>query len=190
MMNFENNINLETLEKMSKATHIILDSKIRYSPKITNDYFFLYQFFVEQFKFNPHSLYDDDNGVILILPKNKYIALSDKFRVKKELIQKGIRKKIFYYPVVDTLRELISYLFWHIRIINIVLNLTSRKDGGKLKSSPLIEIYIYIHESQMKYALGKNGNYIHMVNAFLEDCIGSYRIYLRGTYDKNYILEI
>ena len=147
----------------SEDNEELLSLRIKLAQSFTNSHLFLLQFFEKYFSFLPTFVFYNDHYVLYFLPKSKNQLIQAKFSKKLTAFRKKYTKQVYFidYEEPITLTELIQNLFQHTPFYFIECEID---DSEKL----IISIRIYLRQNLVKFALGRNGNYIKSINEFLQ----------------------
>jgi hypothetical protein len=150
------------LEDINSDSCDILETRVNLKSRYTNSHIFLIQFFEKFFSFLPNFVYFNKHYTLYFLLPAKYELILGKLKEKKTAFCRKFTKKVFFIKYIDQipLKQLIQNFFQHIPIQFLEYDISD-------SDFCLISIYIFVAERHMKFALGRNGDYIRMINQLL-----------------------
>jgi len=184
----------------------IIHYKVQFRPKFRNEHIIYYILFRRVMGFEPLFVYIGDFGIIFIISSRPHEIMKYKYQREVEYLRKNIAKPIYFVNYATTLEHVILNLFSEVHIHDIHCTVEGYVDGIEedqcevvenpythlkeaqkdlstlhigTKSNP-VSVFIRMDDRQIPIALGKGGRYIHLVNEFLKDWFGYYRIYVRS----------
>jgi hypothetical protein len=151
-----------SLGDTNTSAYDILNTHINFKTRYTNSHLFLIQFFEKFFSILPNFVYFNEHYTLFFLLPTNYNLIFSKFKEKKSEFCRKFTKKVFFikYPNQITLSQLIQNLFQHVPIQLLDYDIDDNEFG-------IISIYIFVAERHVKYALGRNGDFIKMINNLL-----------------------
>lgn len=184
---FNKLIEFETINNFKKGTEInfILEMEYIIKPKFGNDHIFLSNYFKKIFNFYPRSVFiQKPYGIIFFISKKPHEILSRRYFQEMSYIRKKLKTKVYFIRYSTSILGLITNFFQNIDIKNISCILV---EGQLNKNEEIInfhdskiEIYIEMEDSNLPFALGSRGHYIHLINTFLRNFIGDLTFFLRS----------
>lgn len=170
----------------------ILKAKIPKRVKIQKESIFLYRYFVRKFKSMPKLVFSNKRGILIFLTKNKMNTIFRKYSNRIEAFRKNFTHPIYFINYSGTVKQIILNLFHPVKIQYFICDFVNDEDNKYLalcdspeflieKNIP-INILTYIEDNQMGMALGQKGDYVHLVNDFLEKNVGKLTILLRSLF--------
>ena len=185
----------------------ILQYKISMKAKFKNEHIIYFILFRRVMGFEPLMVYIGEFGIIFLISSRPHQIIKYKFAREVEYLRKNISKPIYFVNYATTLEQVILSLFSDVRVHDMHCTIEGYLEGFEeedhgvaienpythkmeierdlstlhigTKANP-VSIFIHMDDRQIPIALGKGGQYIHLVNEFLKDWFGYYRIYVRS----------
>ncbi|MHA1819302.1 MAG: hypothetical protein ACTSU2_07930 [Promethearchaeota archaeon] len=152
-----------------------LNPEIHIKFRMNNSHLRLLRLFELNFGFSASGVYYTPEYLFYFIEKDNAKSFNNKSYRFINKFRNIFHKKVLFLYNCDNLKDLISEFFKHITISAIMIEPLKKQEN-----ITKYNVYVYVEDRYIPFALGQKGAYIHVINKFLKNNVGNYQIFLRS----------